>query len=137
MLVHNRHFFGLLRVKHSLQIIMPFCKMWKNFHVFRDWGIRENYMRQEYETNHNYSGGIRDLQEWPCCLDQFLCCSSSLLPCPQRFQYIHTQIYMYIHIHIYKHVVYVWIYTKSKPKNPAYCKYIQQSICIHSINLIL
>lgn len=41
-------------------------------YVFTDWGKRENYMRQEQETYHNYSGEIRDLQEWPCGLFQFL-----------------------------------------------------------------
>lgn len=61
-------------------------------YVFRDEGERENDMRQEYDTYHNYSGGllasfIRDRQEWPCGLDQFLCCSSSLLPCPWGIQY--------------------------------------------------
>lgn len=44
MLVYNGHFFGLLRIKQSLQIKMPLCKMWKNFDVpavFRDWDKRE------------------------------------------------------------------------------------------------
>lgn len=33
MLVYNGHFFGLWRIKQSLQIKMPLCKMWKNFDV--------------------------------------------------------------------------------------------------------